>query len=286
MSMTEAYRKAMATSYANQEGGITIPPERLGEIVEVHLGFQPLGVSALGNRVAIADYFAPAVCLAEVNRDAAGLHFKVDWVRGVDHGVESIRLFPGMAVGGANRCQTACLASGGELWICRNGDREFFVLSPPIPPATRWTLTRRVKFPSSDAEFPMVHSAVVEDDRVTTVESEDSGFKNWFHKQYRAHGGELMLERVIANSIAGQCWPWGYGVSRRDDKVWTVTDFRTEKNPGIYADGDLVVPGVYGNGICFLPDGSALVTRYGGSAKGCFNGVPGALIWVPAEKLS
>ena len=273
----------MASSYANQEGGVTIPSERLGGPVEIPLGCQPLGITALGNRVAIAAYFEPAVCLAEVNRDSAGLHFKVEWIRGVNHGVESIRLFPGLAPGGReNRCQTACFAPDGELWVCRNGDREFFVLSPPIPPAKRWTLTRRVKFPASNAELPMVHSAViVGGGDVVTIESEDDEFKNWFFRRYEVDGDGLRLVSSLPS------WsPWSYGVVWRGCSFWRVTDFRTEDEPGIYRGDDLVVSGVNGNGICFLSDGSALVTRYGHSAKGAFNGLPGALIWVPAEKFS
>ena len=74
-AMTEAYLAAMAKSYANQEGEVTIPADQLDRIVEITLGFQPLGISSrpssdgVGDDVLVAAYFEPAICLAKVTRD-------------------------------------------------------------------------------------------------------------------------------------------------------------------------------------------------------------------------
>ncbi|MDO8505515.1 MAG: hypothetical protein Q7S48_02985 [bacterium] len=46
---------------------------------------------------------------------------------------------------------------------------------------------------------------------------------------------------------------------------------------------EFVVSGLWGTGICFLSDGSALVSRYGQFHSDPFNSMPGALIYVTAS---
>ncbi|OIO08697.1 hypothetical protein CO115_02620 [Candidatus Falkowbacteria bacterium CG_4_9_14_3_um_filter_36_9] len=67
----------MAKSFANQEKSITVPLEKLNE--PIFLGFQPLGIASIPkdgyNLIAIADYYAPAICMAKVKITPDGLHF-------------------------------------------------------------------------------------------------------------------------------------------------------------------------------------------------------------------
>lgn len=96
--MSDAYWKTTTKSYSNQQGGITIPAEELNDIVTITLGFQPMGIASKsidnGTRIAIAAYFEPAICLVNVKLDQEGLQFQINWIRGVQHGIERVRLFP------------------------------------------------------------------------------------------------------------------------------------------------------------------------------------------------
>lgn len=281
--MTDGYWVAMAKSYDNQEGGITIPADQLDRIVEIQMGAQPLGICARplqdgSDEVAVAFYFEPAVCLANVRRDAAGLHLVVSHIRGVNHGIQSVRLFPDIyQPGGANRAQCVFWGPDGKtIWVSRNGERDFFVLSPPAEPKGRWTLIDKFSMPQCDPHM-MVHSALYHGD-VYTIESPDD-LKEWRIRQYNTGPQRF----VVANEQAIETWR--YGIAVKNGSVWTVTDFRADQPHGIYCGDKLMVPDMCGNGIAFLSDGSALVTRYGQSYPGCFNGIPGALIYIPADLL-
>lgn len=282
--MSPEYLAAMATSYANQEGGITVPAEKLNEITEISLGFQPLGIASQpaadgSDDIAIADYFGPAICTANVKHDDRGLHFTVDWIRGVEHGVERVRIFPDIAKpGGANRAQTVNWDHVGDLWVTRNGlgDRDFFVLSQSVDGLC---LVEKMALPGSG----MVHSALLNCDvrKVWTIESSND-LKCWSRFTYQ-------LDDQFANPVLQMREPvpdWSYGVAGKNGE-FIVTDYRAAVPHGIYdvssATPRLVVPGVWGTGICFLSDGSALVSRYGQSHSGAFNGLPGALVYVPAR---
>lgn len=287
-TMTAAYLAAMAKSYANQEGGVTIPADQLDRIVEVQLGFQPLGISRRhaesDDDILVAAYFEPAVLSAKVARDEKGLHFAVNWIRGCNHGIQSVRLFPDVSQpGGANRAQCVFYGPDGQnVWVNRNGERDFFVLHPPNQQGGRWTLVGKVILPlPKPNEHQMVHSATLtEKGQIITTESVGD-LSAWTMERYSfKQDGEIKWEG--SSDIA----PWCYGIAVRDGKVWTVTDYRAEQTShGIYRNNEQVVHGVCGNGIAFLSDGSALVTRYGQSYPGCFNGIPGALIYVPTAML-
>lgn len=276
--MDESYVKAMAKSYSNQQGEVVFPADYLGGIMKIPLGFQPLGIASEGNKIAIAAYFEPAICLAEVSRDDAGLHFRVSWIRGVNHGIQSVRLFPDMLMWGeANRAQTVNFGPNGTLWVSRNGDRTFFILSPPPAdnPKGRWTLTGKVALPGEG----IVHSALLVGHRLTTVESSLDA-ESWFHRDYMAYEISLLSEREIK---IDSNFNFSYGIGQRDDDRYFVTDFRCPGPHGIYRWDRIAVPNIYGDGICFLSDGSALVTKYGHASPGAFNGEPGGLIYVPAH---
>lgn len=287
MRMSEEYLKAMHLSYVNQEGGITVPAEALNQIVEIPFGgSQPLGICgrriAGGDEIFIASYFEPAICSAKVTRDEAGLQFKVSWIRSVDYGKKSIRIFPNVfRAGGANRLQTVNTDEFGNLWVSRNGERKFFVFSPPVVEGGRWQFTGKVMcLPRSNSrrEYSFVHSALLAGPYLYTIEGAVG--ENWKLLHYVVEKTEIVR--------ADLSWPVGeyrYGIGMRpsDSGFWTVTDVRSKEPHGIYRDGELRIPGVEGNGIYFLQDGSALVTRYGQSYPGCFNGIPGALIYVPSR---
>lgn len=278
----------MAQSYANQIGTITISTAGLDRIIEIPLGFQPVGITAQptegGDRIAIAAYYEPAICLADVTRDETWLHFAVSWVRDVNHGIQSVRLFPDFFRNEPNRLQSVNFGSEGTLWINRNEDRDFFVLAPPAQSGGRWTLLARHSPPRIDQ---MIHSTLlIEGDKLITIES-PLNLEGWMLHRYQLTDRGLVEDEEARR---GLLYDWNYGIGRQigDQRLWFVTDFRITHYhpnvpPGIYLTGKLVVPDVFGNGICFLSDGSALVTRYGQGHQSPFNGVPGALIYVPAS---
>ncbi|OGH72374.1 MAG: hypothetical protein A2921_04480 [Candidatus Magasanikbacteria bacterium RIFCSPLOWO2_01_FULL_43_20b] len=286
-AMTAAYLAAMAKSYSNQEGGIMIPADQLDQVVEIPLGFQPLGISSrpspdgAGDDVLIAAYFEPAICRALVTRDENGLHFNVDWIRGVNHGIQSVRLFPDISQpGGANRAQCVFWGPDGNVWVSRNGERDFYVLSPPDKPDGRWTLTSKVILPSDD-KGDQIHAGHMDSDGVIyTIESTQSPDK-WRRRYYERRDDRWLQAEL------GICATLTYGLAKEPDgTVWTISDFRSNNlAKGLYYENRLVVPDICGNGIAFLSDGSALVARYGQSYPGCFNGIPGALVYVPAAML-
>ncbi len=287
MSMTDAYLTAMKASYANQEGGITIPADQLDSVVEIPLGFQPMGIASRpntdgGDEVVIAAYYEPAICTAVVKRDDQGLHFAVSWIRGVDHGIQSVRLFPDLfQPGGANRAQTVNFGPDGTLWVSRNAERDFYVLSPPEAGKDRWRLIKKVTLPTLDAM--MVHSALVTGERLYTIES--NGELNLW--SYCAYAIEADQKPALDKESRVSSWFYGIGIAGNGHIV-AVTDYRAKTPHGIYDIEDtnheqLLIPDIWGNGICFLSDGSALVPRYGQSPSGAMNGMPGALVYVPAN---
>lgn len=286
----QKYSEAMKKSYTSQEGGITIPATEVENIVTIPLGFQPLGIASQylngKDRIAIAAYFEPAVCLAEVDRDHRGLHFRVSWIRGADHGVQSIRLFPDVSQpAGANRLQTVNFGPNDTIWITRNSERYFYILSPPIPGTNRWTLTGKVTLPDYCKEYHRLESAVIDlaAGKIYTIET-TADLEHWHFSPYIVTGGSIKLFSNI-EGIKLQSWVYGIGVSPSNEHCWFITDFRSKVEKGIYHGSDHApaIPNIYGNGICFLSDGSALVTRYGQASPGAFNGEPGALIYIPAR---
>jgi hypothetical protein len=273
------YEKLQNKSYANQTGGITIPADELGNIVEIPLGFQPLGISSSGNRIAIAAYFEPAICLAEIRQDENGLHFDVKWIRGVNHGIRSNRLFPDMLkYGEGNRVQTVNFGPDGTLWVTRNGDfnREFFILTPSDLPGGRWTLTSSLILPKLDLN-PTVEAALLTDNAILTVESTfHEDIEKWYTCKYNAGGSQLISREETHDYM--------YGIACKDNNIVYITDRRSSMELGIYIGDKNIVPEIYGNGICLLEDGLTLVTRYGQASPDCFS-EPGKLIYIPKHLL-
>lgn len=266
--MREEYLKAQQLSYAQLENSAVMS---VGG--EYPLGFQPLGIASQGSTIAIADYFAPAICLADVIFifDKERINFTTSWIRSVKYRDRSVRLFPSLLRRNeANRAQTVVL-DGGNIWVSRNGDRTFFKICREDE---GWKLTdSRKKLPGED----LVHSATLAtfspSDLLLTVESTND-LKKWFTRRYDWRRNKLLHSEDSP--------PFVYGIACRNSDLWTITDYRSNVKLGIYCNGRLAIPDICGNGLCFLSNGSLLVTRYGQSSSEAFSGKPGALIHVRA----
>ena len=282
--MDAKYLSAQSLSYGQQQGELEVL--LTGGILEIPLGFQPLGISSRPadsstDMIAIAAYFEPAVCLARVQTkgDTLTLSFKVSWIRAVRNGCEDVRMFPRiLEPAGANRAETVNFAADGSLWVSRNAERVFFVMEPPKEQGGLWNLVEKISLPENGV-MSMVHSALLVPDTLHTIES-NAALDQWKMFQYSLDGRKVLEPKLVAGLP-----PWTYGIAFKGKRegTYAVTDFRSERPHGVYRGGYIAVPGVAGNGICFLSDGSALVTRYGQGHPGCFNGVPGALLYVPAS---
>lgn len=255
-------------------------------VTEIPLGFQPLGISARGDRVLIADYFAPAVCMNRVTVQDSVLKFEVAWIHGARNGITKCRGgFPDMAYPyGANRCVTAFFAPCGKSVCIGRGDREFFVLRPEEE--GQWRITARISLPQHSG-YPWVHSATLRSNVLWTVES-DASMNNWRSALYLWDNMDdwviqppLMLEEGSA-SISR----FHYGITHMADEAVLVASSHAIRgecagNPGIYVGGKLVVPDIIGSGICLLPNGGALVSQYGQEEDGAHKGNHGKLTYVP-----
>jgi hypothetical protein len=281
------YWRAAACSYANQQGGITVPPEELEDICWIPLGFQPLGISSqptpVGDTVAIAAYFEPAVCLCRVWRDELGLHFDTNWIRGVINGVTRVRMFPDMSMPSmANRMQTAVLV-GDEIWISRNCERTFYVITPGMQINAPWMTKKCFTLPGSG----LVHSAWIDPDCYSqmekgpiTLHTMESGpdCKNWTMWSYDIwEGGDIK-----SHNFTSEYPEWTYGLPGD----WGLQS-QKGSTPGLQHRTNARVPiDAPGCGCCILSDGAFLVSHHGQHGTGPFNGNPGYLIYVPSHLLS
>jgi len=269
----DAYAAAQQKSYAGQQTTFAFPAD--DGIIEVPLGFQPLGISILGSTVAIADYFGPSVLLAEVSLLGRALQFSnIRWIRSTIADGKRMRMFPDLyQPGGANRMQAVVMYSPKRLGLVRNGDRQIFDIvfrddgeweHVPVPPERSGgidAITSVVLVPGASGGFVM-------------LEVNETG--TCALRDYR--GAELKEKEIAPNR---------YGIAvKKDGTVATIADFRAKEH-GLFFDDKMQVPGLVGNGVVFLDDGNsgALVTRYGQAYPGPFNGAPGALIYVPPRLL-
>ena len=175
--------------------------------------------------------------------------------------------------------QTVNFCMDGKLWVNRNAGRVFYGYSPV---GNGWALTEKTEVPQQDREYFSVDSALLSGDRLYTIEA--SGDLTLWQKCEYILNSNL---RAVVGVESVPDFTYGIGMRNRDEgAVWTVTDFRASVPHGIYRYSELAVSDVYGNGICFLQDGSALVARYGQGHPGAFNGVPGALVYIPSWLLN
>ena len=107
----------------------------------------------------------------------------------------------------------------------------------------------------------------------------------------RANFTEFALCRYSTGAFLGSTallpWHFGIAVHPADGALITVTDYRAAEH-GLFIDGMMKVPGVVGNGVALLDGGrsGAIVTRYGESHPSAFNGIPGALLYIPPQLLA
>ncbi|MDP2736733.1 MAG: hypothetical protein Q8O59_03050 [bacterium] len=254
------------------------------EPIFLPIGTQPLGICALGNnRFAIAGYFEPCIFIGEKRNDRL---IEVDVIRFALHDGQPHRIFPPNAQpGGANRCQTVNPGLDGTLIITCNASRTFYVLAPPTELGGQWTCIRQFDLP----EYPVpgyryVHSAHFGKDRLTVTTSVADLNQPWEVGTY-ALGSDFQLEYQSHRQLP-MSYVYGIGFRPNDPEPWFITDSRTNGWLGIFRDPKAVMPVATGNGICFLEDGSALVTRYGqehrhpAKDRKSFGGNTGCLIYV------
>jgi hypothetical protein len=276
-SEQKQYAKAAALSYKGQEQSFSLPIGRIA-IASQELGFQPSGIQSFGSLIAIADYFGPAVLLAEASVDGGTLNLrKIRWIRGTIAGKESVRMFPDInPSSGVNRIQTAVIYSGSELGLIRNGERKIFRV---VYRDGKWCHKGETCFPKDDKNYMMHSAALCDDGRLLTIES-GGDLKDWRLYEYK-DGHRLLGSDRLAS------YRYGIAIRKRDRAIFTIGDFRA-KQKGIFINNALRVPDIAGNGIVLLNDGmdGALVVRYGGGHPGPFNGIPGALLHVPSSLIS
>ena len=142
--------------------------------------------------------------------------------------------------------------------------------------------SEEVSLPPAVGGNEMVHAALISGDVLYSIESPIGDFANipWSLNKYNVSGKTLSLVTQRPT------FPWMYGIAvAGGDVCYTVTGQQAKVKHGVYRNDDIVVAGVCGNGVCFLEDGSAIVTHYGLSGKQPL-GKPGALIFIPANLLS
>lgn len=270
--MDETYVVAQNRSYQGQESTFTFPDKE--GISVVPLGFQPVGISILGSTIAVADYFGPSIMLAEVSLQH-GVPYLGDirWIRSTIAGGKRVRMFPDLyQPGGANRMQSVLMFSQTLLGLTRNEDNKVFPIR--LRSDGEWEHEDVFSYPRV-VGIDAITSAVLTNDGLVTIEV---NLKKDAHtiRDYRGSG---LRETATV--------PYRYGIAvRSDGTVVTVADYRAEEH-GLFFGDEVKVRGLVGNGVVLLNDGEggALVTRYGQGHPGPFNGVPGALIFVPPEFL-
>lgn len=281
--MDENYRKARDASYPSQEEGVShlISNHKLRSAVGIPLAFQPMGIASQkisdGKTIlAVAKYNGPGISLITVMREKIGLLFifnSIDWVR---FGEYEVRIFPDIyAPANVNRPQTVNFGPNGTIWVSRNADREFFILSPPNNPSEKWTLTGRIRIPGNER----VESAFLKENYLVTVESTPD-LKTWTRRQY-LHT-QPNVDFVLDDEIDVR--PYTYGFARNEKgRILMITDYCAKGSLGILSDNEMRLPLFYGNGLAFLNDGSAIISRYGETVSPTL-GV-GELIYIPSGYL-
>lgn len=281
---------AVANQLAYGGGILPLPADSPRQPMQ--LGTQPLGICSLGgNRFAFVGYFEPCIYIGELRDDQ---FMEIEVIRWAQYGDQLHRIFPPNAQpGGANRAQTVNPGPEGTLIVSCNASRTFYVLAPPSQPDGHWSFVRQFDLPEypTDSEYRHVHSAYFnfgESQLLVTTSIGDLS-KPWEVGIY-AIGPDLQPEYVSHRELS-MSYVYGIGFWLGDIEPWFVTDSRFDGAHGIFRGQQLIVPGISGNGICFMADGSALVTRYGQEyrqnrkARFSFGGNPGSLNRISAAKI-
>lgn len=301
--MQGSYERSQALSYRPGEP-LVIPPDKLEGVFQFQFGgSQPFGCTARSvgqgkDEVFVSTYFEPSIMRLVFTRTAdGGLVIAVTPIRGVDHGVDSVRIFPGFPggpFGRENRGREVSVTPESDLWVCRS-DRQLFLLKRPETEDGRWRMVRQVSLPDPWNNERWVHSMRVDEG------TEETGVIDTIEGV--AHAAELTRRRYTLNQATGVAlenfggelpatdWVYGWGTGRSGNDMWFVTDARcTRAHHGIYRGTTLVCkdPGdasLTGTGICFLGDGTGIVSQYGQGFPGPFNGREGRITIIPAHLL-
>ncbi len=270
-AMTQGYMGNMAVSLSGQTGEITFPLD-YNKIQTTLIEFQPSGITSEEPKgVVVGDYFFPAILLLSLKEKTPQLLcFAKEWIRTANFDGHSVRLFPDIAQpSGANRLQSVNWC-GERLVISRNAERSLFVLVPTLLGKDNWAIAERTSLPEVQGyDLGMLHSVLFGNDSLMTIES-TIDLSKWYLVNYELGGGEICVSGE-PKSLP----PWMYGVGKKpgdEDGLWFVTAATSnqKKASGIYRwkgsgafPNKPVVSDICGNGICFLEDGSALVSKYG-----------------------
>lgn len=284
-----AYETASSHSFTLQTKRVEVPVSDCKPTV-IQIGIQPFGITSspfgnVGDVVAIANYLAPAQHIGKVTVSNGMLTREFKRVAGAMNGISWCRGgFPEMdTVAKANRCWTAVLGSptNGELLVGR-GDPEFFRLIPQGEEERHWSVTERIVLPRPYGSYPFMFVAsatLLNNSRFLTVEHD--GEYTCEAVEWEIGGDKC--KRVITHPLGK--FRYGIAVAQLEDgreKLVTITSHHATDPVGIYMGDACIVPEVFGDGICPLVGGGALVTRRGmESPVGDSLEVPGALIYIP-----
>jgi len=305
MATNDERQQAQAQSDSNREqvGYFKRPITPELQLERKVMGGQPLGIASqvldsTHAKVVFASYFHPALCILHLEltpndpRNAA--KYKVEWVRGVQYGDKSRRIFPDFFDDDHNRAHCVNFGPDNTLWVTRNGDREIFEIMPPPPGQDKWLPGGRIVFPGPDGEKRMIHSCLRSGNHVYTIESPWS-LRDWTLRKYehfRSQTGEQGLREIVGDVFPAPLLDYVYGLALEagtNESFLCITDVRSPELPGIYrfqgGSWRCALFGLTGNGLCLLPDGSLITTYYGESSPDPL-GSPGALYLVPSEKIS
>jgi hypothetical protein len=315
--MRKEYESAMKASFLNgTDWRIPFIDSTKTMAVRTH-GAQTLGLTSLpmdnkfDRQILIGDYFMPSFFSGVATPDDNGLLFRGNAVRAVNHGTNSTRIFPMENIpGDLPRCQTINPGPENTLIVTRNADNRIFTLIPPEDPSapttepeSKWDIWGRATIHSTNANTPMmVHSLLPEGHRIITIESSFVLRDDWILCEYEIVNfviGPRRCKIVIAKKKSTKIPDFTYGITRaKDGGLLFITDYRSPseeyiglkergvyKGPGVITDNyanemKLVRPEVWGNGLGLIGDG-VLISVYGMSEPGPFNGEPGRLVYLP-----
>ncbi len=147
-----------------------------------------------------------------------------------------------------------------------NTERKFWLLARPSEKDGAFVVTPAFILPSEG----MVRSALLDGEGLFhTIESSFDVRAPWHQRSYDI-GNNIDLisdEEVPA---------FTYGLAINEDGIWTIADSRA-KAGGLFRNKKREKQ-IRGNGVCFLPNGDILTTRY--RKEDGPVGKPGELAWV------
>lgn len=313
--MKEMYEAAMKKSFIEGDDWQIPFIDSTRTIATRPHGAQTLGIHISpvdGNafQLVVADYFMPSFFSGIATHNDEGLLFTGNAIRGVNHGTNSVRIFPFDNIpGDLPRCQTINPGPENTLFATRNGDKKIFILIPPedpnapdTEPESKWDIWGRSSVDSFNSSPTMIHSLLVEKDTILTIESGFIFRNDWRLCEYKIADfiiGPRRYKMVINNVKSTKIPDFTYGIVRaKDGSLLFITDFRATnqnflglKEHGIYKgpsnitngyihEMEMVYSKVWGNGLGLIERG-VLISVYGMAEPGPFNGEPGRFVFLP-----